>query len=267
MWNNIIGAIAGTIAGAAYGGITSYQNAAKNADAYKTYALQLDQGANKYSGQNAFDAMQQSGNEMGRVSNALSQNAAANAKVGNSNSIMANALNKQRNVTANNTFDQGYNAGSKGKATRQNALYNKDTAMAQNALNQAGINYKRDTAMQQAGLNTASGAIQTANNIFSDEKAKEYNNKAGLPKADVDDALRQIESIEYQYKPETGLDQDKHVGVTAQSLEGTAFDDVVSKDPKSGYKQLDKQKLLESVMAGIASLRKELDEVENGSKE
>lgn len=262
-WNVIIGAIAGTVAGATYGGITSYKNAMKNAQEYQKYADTLSKAADKYSGKEANDAMAQSGSEMARVSNALSQNAAANANTGNTNSIMANALNKQRNVAANNSFNQGYNTGSRNKATTINAQYNKDTAAAQNMLNQAGINYKRDTAMQQAGLNTAGNAISAYNNIMSDERAKEYNNKAGLPKADVDDALRQIESIEYKYKPETGLDSDKHVGVTAQSLEGTAFDNVVSTDQKSGYKQLDKQKLLESVMAGIASMRKELDELEN----
>lgn len=263
MWNNIIGAIAGTVAGAAYGGITSYKNAMKNAKAYEMYANVLKNTTDKYSGQNAADAMQQSGNEMARVSNNLSQNAAASRDTGNTNSIMANALNRQRNVAANNSFNQGYNTGASNKSTRMNALAGRDTGIASNILNQAGVNYKRDTAMQQAGLNTAGNAISTYNNIVSDERAKEYNNKAGLPKADVDDALRQIESIEYKYKPETGLDDDKHVGVTAQSLEGTAFDNVVSTDQKSGYKQLDKQKLLESVMAGIASMRKELDELEN----
>ena len=100
--------------------------------------------------------------------------------------------------------------------------------------------------------------------MTSDENAKEYNNHSGLPKADAEDALRQIESIEYKYKPETGLDQDKHVGVTAQSLQGTAFNDDVKKDGK--YLALDKQKLLESTLAGIAALQKEIDSLKGGKK-
>lgn len=98
---------------------------------------------------------------------------------------------------------------------------------------------------------------------WSDENVKEYDNHNGLPKADAEDALRQIESISYKYKDGLGQDQDHHVGVTAQSLEGTAFDDVVSEN-ENGIKQLDKQKLQESVMAGIAALQKEIDELKGG---
>ena len=98
----------------------------------------------------------------------------------------------------------------------------------------------------------------THNTIKSDENVKEYNNHNNLPKADAEDALRQIESIEYQYKDGLGPQDGKHVGITAQSAEGTAFDDMVQEN--NGIKELDRNKLLESVMAGIAALQKELDE-------
>lgn len=260
MWNVIIGAIAGGIGGAAYNGINSYKNAKRNADAYKKAALGYTYGMNKYSGQNANDAMIQSGQEMGRVTNDMTQSQTASQKVPNRNSVMANALSGASNVKNSNTYNSGYNVGSGNKATEMNSKFNAINQYGQNQLKQAGIDYAANTAKQQAGLGAMSGAVDVAKNVVSDERVKEYNNHEGLPKADVDDALRKIESIEYKYKPETGLDDEEHVGTTAQSWEGTAFDDVVN-DTKP-YKSLDKQMLLEATMAGIASLRKELDELE-----
>lgn len=111
-----------------------------------------------------------------------------------------------------------------------------------------------------AFLSGAAGGASTGF-LISDKRAKEpYHNDKGLPEADADDALRQIESIEYKYKEDTGLDQDKHVGITAQSLIGTPWEGIL--DHKGEYLALDKQKLLEAVMAGIASLQKQLDERE-----
>lgn len=266
-WNQVIGAIIGAAGGAAYGGYTSYRNAKKNADVYKKAALLYGYDTNKYSGENANQSMYSSGMQQGRVQNEGTMNAAA-AQGQRGNSLMANALKGAANVGMNNSYDSGYNTGASNASTLNNAAFNRDTALAQQMMNQADINYKRDTALSQAGLNTAAGAANVYKDVVSDENTKEYNNKEGLPKADANDALRRIESIEFKYKPEMqkemGLDNEEHVGVTAQSVEGTAFDDMVETGP-NGYKQLDKQMMLEATLAGIASLRKELDELESGN--
>lgn len=261
MWSQIIGAIVGAAGGAAYGGYTTYKTAKKNADVYKKAALLYGYDTNKYSGQNANESMINSGKEQGRIQNAGTMNAAA-SQAQRGNSQMANALKGASNVAANNTYSSGYNTGSQNRSTLNNAEFNRDTALAQQMMNQADINYKRDTAMNQLGLNTAAGAANTYKNVVSDEDAKEYNNKAGLPKADVDDALRKVESIQYQYKPEMGLDDEEHVGVSAQSVQQSPFSDMVKKQD-NGYLSLDKQMMLEAVFAGIASLRKELDDLES----
>lgn len=163
--------------------------------------------------------------------------------------------------TNGNTQQQAY-----GTAKAQNASTQADylarlgevEGMENSASNMAN---SANAAAWSAGLSGAVSGAMTGAFLGSDERIKEYDNHSDLPKADVDDALRRIESIEYKYKDDTGLDKEDHVGVTAQSVEHTAFDDMVSEGPE-GYKQLDKQMMLEAVLAGIASLRKELDVLE-----
>lgn len=259
------GLIIGALAGAAANGVSSYMLTKKNAAAYKSYAKDIRNAANKYSGQEAYSKMQQGGNETANTLNQMDLANQASQAPQNNSAMMANAANLGGN------FNGFYNQGQENTKTGLQAQYSADTQHAQQDLNQANVDYKAGTAATQAAMNTAGGLASlyaqhkgnNSSNMTSDENAKEYNNKAGLPKADVEDALRQIEAVKFQYKPETGLDNDLHVGTTAQSFEGTAFDDVVN-DTKP-YKSLDKQKLLESVMAGIAALQKEVDELEGNN--
>jgi len=267
------GAIIGAIGGAAAGGISSYLLTKKNAEAYEEYAKDIRKAAQKYSGQNAYGAMQNAGMQEANIVNRRNLDAQASLAPSNMTNKASNAANLKDN------YSQGYNLGSQNQKTALDAAYNADTAKAQQALNQANINYQAGTAATQAAMNTAGGlaslygqmrgmnsgsgtkADGSGSATGSDERIKEYNNHSGLPKADVDDALRRIESINYKYKDGTGLDNKEHTGVTAQSVENTAFDGMVSEN-ENGVKQLDKQMMLEAVLAGIASLRKELDELE-----
>lgn len=102
-----------------------------------------------------------------------------------------------------------------------------------------------------AGYNAALGA-----NALSDERCKDIPEQATST-----DAMSQIESIIYKYTDEAqkeyGADSDNHVGVTAQSVE-KIWPECVHTD-ENGIKSLDKQKLLESVTAGIAALSKEIE--------
>ena len=257
------GAVVGAIGGAAAGGITSYVLTKKNAKAYEGYAKDIRKAAEDYSGQNAYNAMQNAGMQEANIVNQRNlANQAAQAPSNMTNKA-ANAANLQGN------YSQGYNLGAQNQKTALDAAYNAKTAKAQQALNQANIDYKAGTAATQAAMNAAGGLASLYGQVKgmgsatpSDERVKEYDNHSGLPKADVDDALRRIESINYKYKDGTGLDNEEHTGVTAQSVEKTAFDGMVSEN-ENGVKQLDKQMMLEAVLAGIASLRKELDELEN----
>ncbi len=266
------GAVIGGVAGAAYGGISSYAAAKEHAKSYKEAARQIREAAKKYSGSAADNAMNEAGRQMGNELAQKSTQAAASRGNLNSTSDMANALAGAQNVSANNAYMTGNQLGRSNKATELSGKYNAATTEAQNLMNQADVQNKVTNATNQTVMNTAGGLVDlykqlkpASSQTTSDERVKEYDNHSDLPKADVDDALRRIESIEYQYKPETGLDSEEHVGVTAQSVEGTAFDGMVSEN-KNGVKQLDKQMMLEAVLAGIASMRKELDELEDSDK-
>ena len=261
----VAGAIIGAIAGGVASAVSTQLLTRKNANAYRSYAKDIRNAAKKYSGQNAYNAMQNAGMQEANIVNQRNLNAQASATPSNMTNKAANAASLQGN------YSQGYNLGAQNQKTALDSAYNAETAKAQQALNQANIDYKAGTAATQAAMNAAGGLASlygqikgSGSQMTSDERVKEYNNHSGLPKADVDDALRRIESINYKYKDGTGLDNEEHTGITAQSAEGTAFDDMVSENSQ-GIKQLDKQMMLEAVLAGIASLRKELDELENSN--
>lgn len=261
----LFGAAIGAVAGAAAGVVSTQLLTRKNANAYRSYAKDIRKAAEDYSGQNAYNAMQNAGMQEANIVNQRNLNAQASRAPSNMTNKAANAANLQGN------YSQGYNLGAQNQKTALDAAYNAKTAKAQQALNQANIDYKAGTAATQAAMNAAGGLASLYGQVkggqspnsqtTSDERVKEYDNHSGLPKADVDDALRRIESINYKYKDGTGLDDKEHTGVTAQSVENTAFDGMVSEN-ENGVKQLDKQMMLEAVLAGIASLRKELDELE-----
>ena len=262
----LLGAIGAGVAAGAVNAYTTY----KLADAYKNNAKAIREAAEKYSGHNADVSMTNAGNIQGqRAANmALASNA---NKAMTANNAMANAQNAMNdNSVAQSAMTQGQSLGRQMQGDTNAAQYNTATMGAENALNIAKKDYDIANQMVNSGINTVSqfaqagkeSGIGTAkpneDEMTSDEGCKEgYHNKQGIPKADAEDALRQIESIEYQYKDGLGEDKDRHVGVTAQSLEGTAFDDTVNKGGK--YLTLDKQKLLESTLAGIAALQKEID--------
>ena len=250
----------------------------KLANAYKEAANDIRAAGQKYSGQAANAAMTQEGARQAQQMQKLAQSQGVAGTTGLST---ADATNMTQNQPGLSAYMQGQNLGRSNKATELNSKYNAATTKAQNMLSKANTDYQAGQAATQLGMNALSGIANAGNNIggaagmnaltqsagnlfTSDENSKEsITNSHGdkIPTADVEDALRQIDSIEYQYKPETGLDQDRHVGISAQSIEGTALDNgVVHND--GPYKTLDKQKLLESVMAGIAAMQKEIDSLE-----
>lgn len=272
--------ILGIADGLAQGLVTNYQTK-KLANAYKDAAQQVRGAAQKYSGKEADTAMSQEGERQGQQMQKLAQSQGATGTTGLSTADATAATNNNSGLSA---YMQGQNLGRGNKATELNSKYNAATVDAQNLLSKAKTDFNVGQATSNMVFNTIGGLGNAGGNIgmngatqaiadkagnmtqgfTSDENCKEsITNESGdkIPTADVEDALRQIQSIEYQYKPETGLDQDKHVGISAQSIENTALDNGVVSENEQGFKQLDKQKLLESVMAGIAAMQKEIDEL------
>lgn len=282
--------ILGIADGLAQGLVTNYQTK-KLANAYKNAAKQVRGAAQKYSGKEADTAMTQEGERQGQQMQKLAQSQGVTGTTGLSTADATASTNNNSGLSA---YMQGQNLGRGNKATELNSKYNAATVDAQNMLNKAKTDFNVGQATSNMVFNTIGGLGQAGGNIgmngatqalgngagnmsssfstgmnnmasmFSDENCKEsITNDSGdkIPTADVEDALRQIQSIEYQYKPETGLDGDKHVGITAQSIEGTALDNGMVNSEPGKFKTLDKQKLLESVMAGIAAMQKEIDDL------
>lgn len=255
--------VMGIASGIAAGMATKAQNE-KLARQYKESAEQVREAAKKYSGRNADAAMRAAGNQEART---LGRLGSETRTPNTSNLSIQNALNASdaTNQATVSGAQSGQALGRGLKAQELNSLYNKETAAAKRDLKQAGVDYQAGQQALQGAFNTAGGIADLYKDIRSDERAKEYNNHSNLPKADVDDAFRQIESIEYKYKPGMGPQDGKHVGTTAQSWEGTAFDDAVKENPE-GIKELDKNKILEAAVAGVASLRKDIDDMKGNIK-
>jgi hypothetical protein len=211
-------------------------------------------------------------NEGGKQA-ALSARNAGNVEAGsvnraNNSNAMSNAQNNGDALTAGIS---GYNSGANTAKELSNANSNLMTTTANQMMNQGKLNAAATSQGMQTAGNAAGGAVNLYNQIkgnkaTSDENEKtEINNDSGLPSASIQDSLRQLETILYQYKhPEKeGEDNLEHVGFTAQSAEKTPlFEDCVSTN-EEGIKQIDKWRLLESITAAEAELQREIDALED----
>lgn len=265
----IIGMIASTIAGAVVNGVTAGVESQKRTDAYKNAANQVRSAAEKYSGKGLYDRMTTSGMANARNNNAQRLQALA-GNVNGPTAATSAKLGANQIANASDTLGD-FNVGASNAQNLASGHYNKTTAQAQQLMNQADINYNTNTTAVAGGLETLGNVAKTAKNI-SDENEKtsanaSVNNDSGLPHADIQDSLRQIESIMYKYKhPEKPGEDDKvHVGTTAQSLEKTdLFGDTVAENDE-GIKQVDQWRLLESITAASAELQREIDELQDKS--
>lgn len=265
LFAGVIGAIAGGVGA----GVGTYLNNMKLAEAYEGYAKDIRKAGKKYSGQNADNAMREAESQEARRLNNLNMGTAASTP-NTSNLSMQNALRRMSNVKAADSTMQGQNLGRSNKATELQGKYNAETAKAQQALNQAGINYQVNNQAMQAGMQGLQGLAQAYNQIWSDENVKEdpydksgLNNDSGLPNATVDDAMSKIETVTYKYTPEMqkelGLDDEDHVGLIAQScLKSPLFEDCVIKHD-NGYLALDKAKLMSKLPMLISNLKDRID--------
>lgn len=259
----LFGAAIGAVAGAAAGVVSTQLLTRKNANAYKEYAEDIRKAAQKYSGQNAYNAMQNAGMQEANIVNQRNLESQAARAPSNMTNKAANAANLQGN------YSQGYNLGAQNQKTALDAAYNADTAKAQQALNQANIDYKAGTAATQAAMNAAGGLASlygqmrgagSGSQTTSDERVKEgLNNDSELPNATLGDAMNKLETVVYKYKDGTGLDQDRHCGTVAQSLaKEPEFADIVEPNER-GVLQLNNDKLLSKMLEMIDNIKGRLD--------
>lgn len=275
MWAQVIGAVVGGVAGGVINGMVAYQTNRDRVSAYKQAAKDVKEAAEKYSGQNAYNNMQNLGNQ--EAANVNRNTLVAGGQMDNASGTPA--MNAADLSNANGTL-QGYKLGAGNAKTDMDSKYYRDTALARTAMKQADIDYKAANQTMQTAMNAAGGLADVYKNIksnnsnksdnTSDESQKEgINNKSGLPESDIEDSMRQLETISYKYKDPSvpGCDDEKHEsGFTAQSAEKTPlFGDAVSTGD-DGVKRINQWKLMESLTAGIAQLQREIDALEGEKK-
>jgi len=145
--------VIGAIAGAAANGIATYANNKKLANAYKKAAQQYMNATEKYSGKNAERANWNTGMREANQMGIQDWNKAA--ATGTDPFHMDNS----------NRFAEGMNLGQQQQSQLNNAKFNAETAQAQAALKQAGIDYSVANQTQQAIANTAGGMADLARNM------------------------------------------------------------------------------------------------------
>ncbi len=275
MWAQVIGAVVGGVAGGVVNGMVAYQTNKDRVSAYKQAAKDVKEAAEKYSGKNAYNNMQNAGNQ--EAANVNRNTLAAGGQM--DNAFGTPAMNAADLSNANGTL-QGYKLGAGNAKTDMDSKYYRDTALARTAMKQADIDYKAANQTMQTAMNAAGGLADVYKNIksnnsnksdntsdnTSDESQKEgINNESGLPESDIEDSMRQLETISYKYKDPSvpGCDDEKHEsGFTAQSAEKTPLFNKAVSTGDDGVKRIDQWKLMESLTAGIAQLQREIDELE-----
>jgi hypothetical protein len=242
-------------------GITGYQTALNQA---KGTAANTAQNAANQSTAQAQAAAQQSG--MSKAAAAMNAaNNAANQYTQQYGSTLANQQNiiggyqqSKLNQSSNLYSKQLDNAKMiyqqklaeyQDKIDRRNQLYNMIAHFAMSGVGAGAVQSGMDWLTAQAAArrnNAARGALSDANaTITSDENSKKSN---------IDNFLDHLQAYAFEYKDKDAEDSEQHVGITAQDVQETRPDMV---EEHNGQLEINRNKLIETVAAGLAELRKE----------
>jgi len=291
-WGQIAATLIGAAAGAAAGAYQTKKQTLLKQNATLQALVNQQAITNQFTGDTA--NRRQTSKGLAEAHNISEMN-----NVPQNDTTKGNYLNQFDKVNSSFGYNQGYNQGLANQQAIDNANRSNMEALSNAQLKQAGIDYDVQAARNQAAMSGVGNAIKAAGTIgnpfksnkqsgnimanksamsmqgqpysnqelsMSDESCKEapVNNDSGLPEADIEDSLRQLETVLYQYKDPSipGCDDEEHCGTTAQSLEKTElFKDCVV-EGEDGYKRIDQWKLNEALTAGLAQLQREVDELE-----
>lgn len=181
MYGNVIGAVIGAVAGGVAGGIYSWKTTMENAEAYQKAANDIRKYTQEYSGQSGYEKMLQEGldqtSTFGTIAgNELSANKKTPTMPGTGYAgatAVAHKKDGEVGEVANQAAQAGFEQGMANQQARNQALYNANTALAQQKLNQADIDYKAKTQAAQEIGNTVANAAQTYNSIRGRRTANE----------------------------------------------------------------------------------------------
>lgn len=244
-------------------GITGYQNALNQA---KGTAANTALNAANASTAQAQSAAQQSGMSKAAAAMNAANNAASQytqqfgSTLANQQNIIGGYQQSKLNQSSNLYSKQLDNAKMiyqqklaeyQDKIDRRNQLYNMIASFAMSGVGAGAVKSGMDWLTAQAANrrnNAARGALNDANaTITSDEKAKKSN---------IDNFLDHLQAYAFEYKDKDKEDDEQHVGITAQDVAETRPDMV---EEENGQLEINRNKLIETVAAGLAELRKELE--------
>lgn len=251
-------------------GVTGYQNALNQA---KSVAGNTASSAANAATAQAQSAAQNTG--MSKAAAAMNAaNTAANTYAQQYGSTLANQQNTAQQYQQSKVNASGniYNkqlenakmvyqqklAEYQDKIDRRNQLYNMIARFATSGVGlgaiQSGVDWlksQRGTAYDPSMYANANGSLADVNKAYitSDENEKKSN---------IDNFLDHLQAYAFEYKDKEKEDGDQHVGVTAQDVQETR-PDMVEED-EDGRLQINRNKLIETVAAGLAELKKEMEQ-------
>lgn len=261
-WQVVLGALGGALVDGAF----SLYNSNKMLKENQASIDRWKQAANQYTGENAANKNLAEGRKRGIQMNQMAMDASTANPSNAENTAFMNAQAGTLQNAANNNYANAYQTG-----MSQSDMLNKANLNA--IKQQEEMNRKQNETMygvrSQFGkglMDTIGSAVQTGQAV-SDENEKQSPDSPELPRADIEDSLRQLKAVWYEYKHpgENGEDDKEHCGFTAQNAEETPlFENCVIED-YDGLKRIDRWRLQESITAATAELQKEIDELSNNN--
>ena len=267
MWQSIVGGVVGGLINGAF----EYWNSQKKLEADKNAFNEMKEAANKYTGENAYNANRGAGTQRATQMNKMAMDSAAATPTNSGNTAFANAQGLTNNNAANNVYGSAYNTGMSQNDMLNKANLNAIKQKTENEREQAEKEYSQRNALLQGGANAVGAGINLAGQV-SDENEKQApdNLTDDLPRASIEDSLRQLRAVWYEYKNADKVqeeDDKTHLGFTAQNAEDTdLFKDCVI-EGEDGIKRIDRWRLQESLTAGLSELQKEIDELKSNNNE
>lgn len=246
-------------------GVTGYQNALNQA---KSVAGNTASSAANAATAQAQSAAQNAG--MSKAAAALNAaNTAANTYAQQYGSTLANQQNTVQQYQQNKVNASG-NVYSK-QLENAKMIYQQKLAEYQDKIDRRNQMYNMiaNFAFNVAGGSGLIGAVGgSAMNWLKSQKGTAYDpsmyadaaitSDENAKKSNIDNFLEHLQAYAFEYKDKEKEDGDQHVGITAQDVQETR-PDMVEED-EDGRLQLNRNKLIETVAAGLAELKKEMEQ-------
>ena len=167
----VIAAVAGGLINGVVNGATTAYQTQQRANSYKSAAESVRTAADKYSGMNEYGRMQAAGQEWANEMNKLAHSNAINNIGLEQGATAMTGVNKHANDVSNSDVtNEAFQEGAQRQNLKDNALYNKETTQAQQAMKQADIDYNVANATTQAGMNALGNAVGVAGAGYSSKQ-------------------------------------------------------------------------------------------------